>query len=101
MGRRLIPSFTEIRTAPLPLNYPAHAQRNNDGEEINDEDSNVALQLNRPQTTECPRPQAGLSEWLKPGWRDVNGEVEIHPTRNRVSVDGRTSIEAFDDDHGR
>ncbi|MBX7123547.1 MAG: hypothetical protein K1X42_15575 [Opitutaceae bacterium] len=85
----------------LPPHPSIEMGENIDGGVINDVDSNVALRLNRPRTTECPRPPAELSEWLKPGWRDIDGEVDFHPTRNRVNADGHTRVEAFDYDRGR
>src|SRR6266496_6711232 len=60
------------------------------------EDSDVVLRLTRPITTQCPPPPAALREWLKAGWRDVPGTVEVEPTRNVVDKDGQTGIERFD-----
>src|SRR5882762_6102296 len=41
------------------------------------EDSDVALRLTRPTITPCPPPPAALSDWLRPGWRDFPGKVEV------------------------
>src|SRR4051794_27453787 len=35
------------------------------------EDSDVVLRLSRPTITPCPAPARELTEWLKPGWREV------------------------------
>jgi hypothetical protein len=65
-----------------------------------DEDSGIALRLTRPATTPCPPPPAALSEWLKLGWREYRGTVEIEPTCNVVK-DGKTLIERFEDNYQR
>src|SRR5213594_1140647 len=65
------------------------------------EDSDIVLRLTRPVIAQCPPPPAALAEWLKPGWRELPGTVEIQPTRNVVGRDGRTVIEQFDADARR
>lgn len=65
------------------------------------EDSDIVLRLTRPVITQCPPPPAALAEWLKPGWRELPGAVEIQPTRNAVDREGRTIIERFDADSRR
>jgi very-short-patch-repair endonuclease len=65
-----------------------------------DEDSDIVLCLTRPTTTPCPPPPAALSAWLKMGWREYRGTVEVEATRN-VVTDGKTSIERFEDDYQR
>ncbi|MDE2059591.1 MAG: hypothetical protein KGL31_02915 [candidate division NC10 bacterium] len=65
------------------------------------EDSDIVLRLVRPVVTQCPPPPSVLSEWLKPGWQDIAGKVEIQPTRNGTSKDGKTFIERFDADSRR
>jgi superfamily I DNA/RNA helicase len=62
------------------------------------EDSDIVLRLVRPVITQCPLPPSVLSEWLKPGWQDIVGKVEIQPTRNVIGRDGKTFIEWFDAD---
>jgi len=66
-------------------------------EEEND-DGDIVLRLSRPVITQCPLPPAALAEWLKPGWRELPGAVEIQPTRNVAGRDGRTVIARFDAD---
>src|SRR5690348_7712511 len=56
------------------------------------EDSDIVLRLTRPVITQCPPPPAAIAEWLKPGWRELPGTVEIQPTRNAVDREGRTVI---------
>lgn len=70
-------------------------------DEESSEESAIVLRLTRPSTTECPRPPPALAEWLRPGWRDINGAAEVHPTRNKIDGRGRTVVEGFGDDYGR
>lgn len=65
------------------------------------EDSDIVLRLVRPVITQCPSPPQVLSEWLKPGWQDISGKVEIQPTRNVIGRDGKTFVERFDADSRR
>jgi very-short-patch-repair endonuclease len=65
-----------------------------------DEDSDIVLRLTRPTTTPCPSPPAALSAWLKLGWREYRGTVEVEATRNVVK-DSQTRIERFEDNHQR
>ncbi|MBI4025927.1 MAG: DUF559 domain-containing protein [Verrucomicrobia bacterium] len=65
------------------------------------EDSDIVLRLSRPDTTPCPPPLSPLSEWLKPGWREISGKVEVQLTRNVVGEDGETRIEEFETDSRR
>lgn len=64
------------------------------------EDSDIVLCLTRPVITHCP-PPGTLSEWLKPGWQELSGNVEVQPTRNVIGRDGKTLIERFDADSRR
>ena len=65
------------------------------------EDSDIVLRLTRPDITRCPPPPAALAEWVKPGWQELPGKVEVQPTRNTVGRDGKTLIERFDSDSRR
>jgi very-short-patch-repair endonuclease len=65
------------------------------------EESDVVLRLTRPTITQCPLPPTALSEWLKSGWQEISGKVEVQPTRNVVGKDGRTFIERFEADTQR
>ncbi|MBU6400181.1 MAG: hypothetical protein KGS61_07665, partial [Verrucomicrobia bacterium] len=80
----------------LPLHASVEVFR--DVGESDDEsgDSDVVLRLTWPDVTQCPAPPPALVEWLKPGWREIPGTVEVQPTRNVVGRDGRTVIERFD-----
>lgn len=65
------------------------------------EDSDIVLRLTRPALTHCLPPPAALSQWLKPGWQELPGKVELQPTRNVVAKDGKTLVERFDSDSQR
>ncbi len=65
------------------------------------EDNDIVLRLTRPVITRCPPPPPALSDWLKPGWQEIPGKVEVQPTRNIVGTDGKTLIERFDADSRR
>ena len=65
------------------------------------EDGDIVLRLSRPAITHCPPPTAPLSEWLKPGWQDFPGSVEIQLTRNVGGQDGRAVVERFEADKRR
>jgi hypothetical protein len=65
------------------------------------EDSEVVLRLTRPTITTCPPPPVSLSEWLKPGWRDFPGKIELENSRNIPGNVGKTRFERFEDDDQR
>jgi very-short-patch-repair endonuclease len=69
------------------------------GDETDDND--VALRLTRPTITACPPPPGSLAEWLKPGWRDFPGKIEVETSRNIVGSGGNTRLERFEDDYQR
>jgi hypothetical protein len=104
-------AYTDLRFPPVrdiaqqPRSFwlkdlPAHPSvelfRNPGKSEEEVEDSDIVLRLTRPEITECPQSPAALAEWLRPGWRELPGTVEIQPTRNVVGKDGRTVIERFE-----
>ena len=93
----------QLRTLWLK-DLPAHSSVElfRDTGKTNDEteDSDIVLRLTRPATTPCPPPPAALSEWLKLGWREYRGTVEVEATRNVVK-DGKTRIERFEDNSQR
>jgi very-short-patch-repair endonuclease len=99
------PPVRNINQQPRMLwlkDLPAHSsvelfrEVGNSGEE--DEDGDIVLRLTRPTATACPQPPAVLYPWLKPGWREYRGTVEVEATRN-VNTDGKTRIERFEDSH--
>jgi very-short-patch-repair endonuclease len=93
----------QLRTLWLK-DLPAHSSvelfRDTGKTDDESEDSDIVLRLTRPATTPCPPPPAALSEWLKLGWREYRGTVEVEATRNVVK-DGKTRIERFEDNYQR
>ncbi|HLX69372.1 MAG TPA: AAA domain-containing protein, partial [Verrucomicrobiae bacterium] len=53
-----------------------------------DHDHDVILRVTRPKITPCPPPPAALAEWLKPGWQEPAGAVEIEPARESAGANG-------------
>lgn len=109
-------AYTDLRFPPVrdiaqqPRSFwlkdlPSHSSielfRDVGKSEEDTEDSDIVLRLTRPVTTDCPPPPAELAEWLKPGWRELPGTVEIQQTRNAVDRKGKTIIERFEDDSRR
>ena len=62
-------------------------------------DHDVILRVTRPKITHCPPPPEALAEWLKPGWQEPAGAVEIESAREPASVDG--IAERFETDPAR
>jgi very-short-patch-repair endonuclease len=54
------------------------------------------LRVRRPTITRAPRPPTELTEWLRPGWEDPDGRVEVLPERNERR-DADTVTVAFDE----
>jgi very-short-patch-repair endonuclease len=101
------PPVRDINQQPRTLwlkDLPAHPSvelfRDTGNADDETDDSDVAFRLTRPATTPCPPPPAALSEWLKLGWREYRGTVEVEATRN-VVTDGKTCIERFEDNYQR
>lgn len=100
------PPVRDINQQPRTLwlkDLPAHPSVKlfqDTGKSDEDEDADIVLRLTRPAITPCPPPPAGLSEWLKLGWREYRGTVEVEATRNVVK-DGKTRIERFEDNYQR
>ena len=102
------PPVRDITQQPRSLwlkDLPAHSSielfRDTGKAEDESEDSDIVLRLTRPDITRCPPPPAALAEWVKPGWQELPGKVEVQPTRNTVGRDGKTVIERFDTDSRR
>ena len=105
-------AYTDLRFPPIrdisqqPFSFwlkdlPSHPSvemfRDTGKSEDQSEDSDIVLRLTRPVITDCPSPPTALIEWLKPGWHEFPGRVEVQPTRNVVK-DSQTLIERFDSD---
>lgn len=84
----------------LPIHSSVELFRDTGKTDNESEDSDIVLRLTRPTTTPCPPPPPALSVWLKQGWREYRGTVEVEATRN-VVTDGETRIERFEDNYQR
>lgn len=85
----------------LPPHPSIELRRDEDDAAAGDDDAGVVLRLTRPTLTPCPAPPAVLVDWLKPGWRDSAGTVEVQASRNVVGRDGKTRFERFEADSQR
>jgi very-short-patch-repair endonuclease/DNA polymerase III delta prime subunit len=76
--------------------HPSVEVFQSDGESAAEsEDADIILRITRPSLTACPSPPQSIAEWLKPGWQDIDGDVETHDSRNVPDKDGRARIERF------
>ncbi|MEI6313657.1 MAG: AAA domain-containing protein [Syntrophus sp. (in: bacteria)] len=108
-------AYTDLRYPPVRdinkqlrtlwfIDLPAHSSvelfRDTGKTSDESDESNIVLRLTRPVTTSCPPPPALLSEWIKAGWREHRGRIEVEVTRNVVK-DGKTRIERFEENRQR
>lgn len=85
----------------LPSHPSVELFRDAGKSDVEAEDSDIVLRLTRPVITNCPPPPTALSEWLKSGWQELTGTVEVQSTRNVIGKDGKTKIELFGADSQR
>lgn len=64
------------------------------------QDDTPLLRVRRPKLTAAPPPPSILLDFLQPGWKRCDGEIEVLPTRN-VLRDGETVTESFVADPAR
>ncbi len=57
----------------------------------------ILLRVRRPARTASPSPPEAIADWLKRGWEEIDGEVDVRLSRN-VVVDGQTIVARFTDD---
>ncbi|MGH7989643.1 MAG: hypothetical protein ACREDS_05525, partial [Limisphaerales bacterium] len=109
-------AYTELRYPPIRdvgqqlralwlKNLPEHSSleifQGNGKAEDESEDSDIVFRITRPTITNCPSPPAAIADWLVFGWQDINGNVEVHPSRNVPIKDGGARIERFEEDSQR
>jgi very-short-patch-repair endonuclease len=58
------------------------------------------IRVRRPILTPPPRPPRAILDFLRPGWEQPEGSIEVLPARN-IQRRGETISEAFADDPGR
>lgn len=62
------------------------------------EDSGFILKLKRPPITHAPSPPKQIDDWVKPGWKDINGKLDVFESLNRTDQNNSTIIVRFDED---
>jgi very-short-patch-repair endonuclease len=104
-------AYTELRYPPvrdvgkqlrlfwlkdLPTHPSVQVYRGVSGTPGQSEDIDIILRLSRPTLTQCPSPPTAIVDWLKPGWREIEGNVEVLTTRN-VHDGDQMRFERFED----
>jgi len=105
-------AYTELRYPPvrdigqqlrvlwlnrLPQHPSVEIFQGDRGPDTESEDADVILRITRPDLTDCPPPPAAIAVWLKPGWQNIDGSVDVHPSRNVPAMEGGSRVERFED----
>jgi hypothetical protein len=105
-------AYTELRYPPVRdigqqmrilwlKNLPQHPSveiyQGDRGADNESENADIILRITRPDLTDCPPPPAAIADWLKLGWQNIDGSVEVHPSRNFPDKDGKARIERFEE----
>ncbi len=61
----------------------------------------LVLRVARPRITIPPSPPEEIVSWLRAGWGDLDGSIEVHPSRNEPDESGETQVVRFEDDAAR
>ncbi len=85
--------------------HPCIAVRRGDPSEEDDQDTEgkelePIIRITRASLTRCPKPPQLLEEWLKPGWEEVDADVDVIQSRN-FQKGLWTFTESFSDDDKR
>jgi len=75
-----LPQHPSIVVGEVQLSADGAAE--NDAED--ESDAPPLLRVRRPALTRAPRPPAEVADWLKPGWEDPSGRVEVIRERNEL-----------------
>jgi very-short-patch-repair endonuclease len=81
----------------LPRHPSVEIFQGDRGVDPESEDADIILRVTRPDLSDCPPPPAAIADWLKPGWQDIDGSVEVYPSRNIPDKGGRAGIERFEE----
>ena len=65
-----------------------------------EEGSSFVMEVHRANRTGSPSPPKLLEEWVKPGWRALENDIEVYPSRLMETGD-ETVVENFADDDNR
>jgi len=70
-----------------------------------DEESDILFTILKPKLTECPNPPENLKEWIFNGWQNVDNEVEIKDSIDKIEdindKNKRVTVIYFKDDDER
>jgi len=78
--------------------HPAITLRGSDEEQK--EGETFILEVRRASRTTAPAPPEVIEEWVKPGWRELENDIDIRTKRTVETEDG-TVLERFGDDENR
>lgn len=59
------------------------------------------LRVVRPKMTMPPSPPEEIVSWLRAGWENLDGSIEVHPSCNESDESGETQVIRFEDDPTR
>lgn len=59
------------------------------------------LKVRRPAVTRAPEPPLEIAPWLKQGWQDIDGAVEVTDTQNDLDEQGHPRSIRFEEDARR
>lgn len=65
-----------------------------------EEDQSFTLEVRRASRTAAPSPPELIEDWVKPGWRELENDIDIRSKRTVETEDG-TVLERFGDDENR
>src|SRR6266542_1130048 len=75
--------------------------RGQEGPGASEEGDGVVLRVVRPKMTIPPSPPGEIASWLRIGWEDLDGSVEVHASHNESDENGETRVVQFEDDPAR
>lgn len=69
-------------------------------EDGSEEEQSFALEVRRASRSAAPSPPELIEDWVKPGWKDLENEIDIRSKRTVKTEDG-TVLERFGDNEDR
>ena len=81
----------------LPQHSSVELFRSDTDSEDESENADIVLRITRPNLTACPLPPVGIMDWLKPGWENIDSNVEFFASRNVPDRGERARLERFED----
>ena len=105
--QRTLDGYSEVlRLDSWPVHPCVAVRRGESGEEYGEDSTDKELEpiicISRAELTICPTPPQLLQGWLKPGYENVNAEVDVLESRNfRDENNANTVTVGFSDDDQR